>query len=129
MHFPGAERDLAVNSEGLLQGYAQCPFFLLFVFIHLSYLQLPLEEDTTHGSILVWKIPWIEEPGRLQSNKESDMTERISMHAHISVSLVPSYDLTYLFVSWLPGHPEKYVYLPSPLLFTPIHSDKVVGAI
>ena len=27
-----------------------------------------LEEDmTTHSSILAWKIPWIEEPGRLQS--------------------------------------------------------------
>ena len=28
----------------------------------------PLEEGTaTHSSILVWKIPWTEEPGRLQS--------------------------------------------------------------
>ena len=28
----------------------------------------PLEEETaTHPSILAWKIPWIEEPGRLQS--------------------------------------------------------------
>ena len=61
--------------------------------------------------------------------KESDMTERISMRAHISVSLVPSYDLTSLFVFWLPGHPKKYVYLPSPLLFTHIQSNKVVGAI
>ena len=27
-----------------------------------------LEEDmATHSSILVWKIPWTEEPGRLQS--------------------------------------------------------------
>ena len=27
-----------------------------------------LEEDTaTHSSILVWRIPWIEEPGRLWS--------------------------------------------------------------
>ena len=32
----------------------------------------------THSSILVWKIPWIEEPGRLYSpwgHKELDMTE------------------------------------------------------
>ena len=28
----------------------------------------------THSSILAWKTPWTEEPGRLQS-KESDMTE------------------------------------------------------
>ena len=28
----------------------------------------PLEEETaTHSSILAWKIPWTEEPGRLQS--------------------------------------------------------------
>ena len=28
----------------------------------------PLEEDIiTEGSILAWKIPWTEEPGRLQS--------------------------------------------------------------
>ena len=28
----------------------------------------PLEEEVaTHSSILAWKIPWVEEPGRLQS--------------------------------------------------------------
>ena len=28
----------------------------------------PLEEEiTTHSSILAWRIPWIEEPGGLQS--------------------------------------------------------------
>ena len=28
----------------------------------------PLEKEiATHSSILAWKIPWIEEPGRLQS--------------------------------------------------------------
>ena len=25
------------------------------------------EEMVTHSSVLVWKIPWTEEPGRLQS--------------------------------------------------------------
>ena len=40
----------------------------------------PMEvEMATHSSILAWKIPWTEEPGRLQS-KESDMTERLSTH-------------------------------------------------
>ena len=37
----------------------------------------PLEEEmATHSSILAWKIPWTEEPGRLQSMglRESDMT-------------------------------------------------------
>ena len=34
----------------------------------------------THSSILPWKIPWTEEPGRLYSPwgcKESDTTERL----------------------------------------------------
>ena len=36
----------------------------------------PLEKEmATHSSILVWEIPWTEEPGRLQSmgvSKEAD---------------------------------------------------------
>ena len=38
----------------------------------------PLEKEvTTHSSVLAWRIPQTEEPGRLQSqmHKESDMTE------------------------------------------------------
>ena len=38
----------------------------------------PLEKEmAAHSSILAWKIPWTEEPGRLQSMglKESDTTE------------------------------------------------------
>ena len=33
----------------------------------------------THSSILAWRIPWTEEPGRLQSMgcTESDVTERL----------------------------------------------------
>ena len=41
----------------------------------------PLEEGmATHSSILAWRLPWTEEPGRLQSlsHKGSDMTERRS---------------------------------------------------
>ena len=37
----------------------------------------PLEEEmATHSSILAWRIPWIEEPDRLQSmgSLDSDMT-------------------------------------------------------
>ena len=38
----------------------------------------PLEEEmATHSSILAWKIPWTEKPGRLQS-MGSDTTE----HTH-----------------------------------------------
>ena len=48
----------------------------------------PLEKEMAiHSSILAWKIPWTEEPGRLQSmgHKESDMTERLH---YVSVWLV-----------------------------------------
>ena len=35
-----------------------------------------------HSSTLAWKIPWMEESGRLQSTGcyESDMTERLHFH-------------------------------------------------
>ena len=36
-----------------------------------------------HSSTFAWKIPWMEEPGRLQSmgSLESDTTERLHFHA------------------------------------------------
>ena len=40
----------------------------------------PLEKEmATHSSILAWRIPYTEEPGRLQfmGSKESDTTERL----------------------------------------------------
>ena len=40
-------------------------------------LEDPLEEGmATHSSILAWRIPWTEEPARVQSvgSQESDMT-------------------------------------------------------
>ena len=42
----------------------------------------------THSSTLAWKIPWMEEPGRLQCSpwgcKELDMTERLLFHFSLS---------------------------------------------
>ena len=38
----------------------------------------PLEKEmATHSSVLAWRLPWAEEPGRLQStgSRESDMTQ------------------------------------------------------
>ena len=36
--------------------------------VHFLGWEDPLEEEmATHSSILVWKIPWTEEPGGLQS--------------------------------------------------------------
>ena len=37
----------------------------------------------THSSTLAWKIPWTEEPGRLQSmgSQKSDTTEQLTLSA------------------------------------------------
>ena len=42
----------------------------------------------THSSTLAWKIPWTEEPGRLQSmgSQRVDTTERL--HFHFSLSWI-----------------------------------------
>ena len=44
----------------------------------------------THSSILAWRIPWTEEPGRLQfiGSLKSDMTERLSTHSGIEPLLI-----------------------------------------
>ena len=49
----------------------------------------PLEKEmATHSSTIAWKIPWTEEPGRLQSmgSLELDTTERL--HFHFSLSCI-----------------------------------------
>ena len=43
----------------------------------------------THSSILAWRIPWMEEPGGLQSiETQSNMTEHIHTHTHTQPSPV-----------------------------------------
>ena len=46
------------------------------------------EGNGPHSSTFAWKIPWMEEPGRLQSmgSLESDTTERL--HFHFSLSCI-----------------------------------------
>ena len=41
----------------------------------------PLEKEMAiHSSTIAWKIPWTEEPGRLQSmGSQRDMTERLML--------------------------------------------------
>ena len=39
-----------------------------------------------HSSTLAWKIPWTEEPGRLQSMGSQRVTEQL--HFHFSVSCI-----------------------------------------
>ena len=52
--------------------------------IHVQFLghEDPLEKGmATHSSILAWRIPWIREPGRLQSmgSHGVDMTEQLTL--------------------------------------------------
>ena len=58
----------------------------------------PLEEETaTHSSILVWEIPWTEEPGRLQS-----MGSQIVGHDCTHVHIDPRSALLCLKTEWWP---------------------------
>ena len=63
----------------------------------------------THFSILAWRIPWIEEPGGLQSRvAESDMTEA-TQHAQMLSNLR---DVKMLFPEitlWYVIAPNKYI--------------------
>ena len=48
----------------------------------------PLEKGmTTHSSILAWKIPWTEDPGRLYSLwvAKSDITEQLTLSLFIKL--------------------------------------------
>ena len=48
----------------------------------LGWEELLEKGVATHSSILAWRIPWTEEPGKLHpwGHKESDKTERLSLH-------------------------------------------------
>ena len=47
--------------------------------------KIPLEQEmAAHSSILAWKIPWTEDPGRLQfMGSQSDTTEQLSTEQRI----------------------------------------------
>ena len=49
--------------------------------VHFLGQEDPLEKEmATHSSILAWRIPWTEEPGRLHAMglQESDMTQQLN---------------------------------------------------
>ena len=59
----------------------------------------PLEEKrATHSSILAWKIPWVEKPGRLQTidHKESDTTEHTQ--AYLTNLAIVSFPIINIFL-------------------------------
>ena len=61
----------------------------------------------THYSTLAWKIPWTEEPGRLQSmgSLRVGMTEQFHFHFHFSLSRIGEGN----------GNPLQYSCLENPL--------------
>ena len=69
-HFPGLHSDAVVSRKPCLPTpfYASyLPFpYLSKVFLHLYRLWLE-KAMAPHSSTLAWKIPWTEEPGRLQA--------------------------------------------------------------
>ena len=77
--------SLALNNISALSEFLLL-FYTLCIRTHL--LKNLLGSMAPHSSTLAWKIPWMEEPGRLQSmgSLESDMTERL--HFHFSLSCI-----------------------------------------
>ena len=62
-----------------------CCIFILIKTIYWLYSEKAM---APHFSTFAWKIPWMEEPGRLQSmgSLESDTTEQL--HFHFSLSFI-----------------------------------------
>ena len=54
---------------------------------------------TIHFSILAWRVPWTEEPGRLHTKRlQSDTAERLSAHTWSkSYTIVPLFAPKYFF--------------------------------
>ena len=78
----------------------------------------PLEKGmTTHSSILAWKIPWIKEPGGLQSMGSQSQTqlEQLSTHKNfIDKVSDPTLQLTFkklLVDLWFGGQKDSHNYL------------------
>ena len=70
----------------------------------------------THSRTLAWKIPWAEEPGRLQSMElqEWDMTEHLHVCIHYLISEIAS---NYLFMFPCSFVRSYYVVFSAVLLY------------
>ena len=70
-------------------------------------LKYPLEQKmATHSSILAWKISCTEKPGRLQSMKESDTAEQLSIHTH-TIKTTMRYHLASIRMATMKNNPEN----------------------
>ena len=69
----------------------------------------PLEKGmAAHSSVLAWRIPWLEEPGGLQSIESQSLTQlkQISMHACIREK-----NLKYIYIKESEIYIYVYVYM------------------
>ena len=98
----------------MIWGKGLCSFFLFF-FLHAGIqLSLPAMQETQvwslgredplekemaiHSSILAWKIPWTEEPGRLQSTGSRRVGHNWVTDTHIQLQLSQDHLLNRLFL-------------------------------
>ena len=73
----------------------------------------PLEKEmATHSSTLAWKIPWTEDPGKLQSMG----SQRAGHNWMTSIITCYSYLCVYVFFLWSMHDPEKFDKLINILL-------------
>ena len=79
----------------------------------------PLEKEmAAHSSILAWKIPWTEEPGRLQSMGSQRVRHNWATKQYtLAISQSPSLPLLQGYVQDLPSAPDTL-----PLLWWPASS-------
>ena len=71
-----------------------------------------------HGNPLqdpAWRIPWTEEPGRVQSHEKSDMTEPLSMHALPAAGGSPHL-MSRMWVGCIVSHQLTYGGCVTPML-------------
>ena len=67
-----------------------------------------------HSSTLAWKIPWMQEPGRLQSMGSLRVGTRLSNFTFI-VIMKSWKQLKYIPAGEGNGNPLKYSYLENPM--------------
>ena len=77
--------------------YASSPFSFLMNLHNFSILAVPIyipinnaaeRAMAPHSSTLAWKIPWTEEPGRLQSMGSLRVGHTERLHVHFSLSCI-----------------------------------------
>ena len=73
----------------------------LEIWVHFLGREDPLEEGTaTHFSILAWRIPWTEEPGRYSpwGHKESDTTEHSTQSSAYTIGSIVLYSNRFMLL-------------------------------